>query len=1809
MPCKRLILIPGPLSLLNVLSLLHFQKFKGEYGICEDYLVVGDLGGDHNGNQQMLQICRQIAQAWSFKNIFYLKAGMPISSMSDFEKATAETKRQIRLPTADVVYTCRNWQYLNEVFLGAYPEARKICYGDGLGHLDLNTRIYGVPVNPSGFIPMDCAYLLTPNAIEKDAVFNCPIHLVEFDYFSGILNECSKKIEGLAAFCDSLVSRFGKAPTVITTSNLTESFKRDNVDDEIQEYLRCTLKLTQEGECIFIKGHPRQRLNQSGLLSAALCAHKRDAVADCEFSHVPLELFIPFLKIAKAITLNSSCCISLAYCLKSELYVGMGEETIRRFWPPQRQELGLMNEHLTSILVAQAYDRKFKPAWYFELPRPQKYHPAPIHMKWTDAGFKSADTISRKVGPAGQSSSVPESIRLYLGCGDKRKKGYINVDKYVSAPDVAVMDPLHLPYDNGVVDVILTEHMLEHLGKQEVPLALKEWARVLKPHGKLLMNLPNLEWCMQQWLAKPEKDRWGWQLDTIFGLQTHRGEFHQTGFTSARLHTLLKDAGFSEIRVTDIWSHGQSCFWIEALPQSTARFDEGFERDGDGWSMKSAKGHFSVASQKFGPDGRVSFDLRCCREGTYHSFPFQVLVSLNNQPMGVIPFSASWQGHTVELACDRLDADAEIRLEIGGLLRSGPAGFVATSQSGSLRLENVSVEAREGKRQHRFVCKASPIASIIIPVLNKVDYTRLCLAALDRHTPRGMYEIVLVDNGSSDETRELLNSLGTEVKVIRNPQNLGFAKACNQGGFLSRCKYLLFLNNDTEVTGGWFEHLLDEVEGDPLVGATGAKLVYPDGRLQEAGGIIFSDGKGWNFGNGDDAGKDIYNRRCEVDYCSGACLLVRREMFLKLGGLDERYSPAYYEETDLCFGLRKFGFKVTYRPDAVVIHHESATAGTGPSSFKRYLEINRRKFVEKWKNELTGQPPPPENETSAPLTSDRNRRSADPCGGVVAPIHVRQRKPIAGKMLVFFPHNPWPPKTGAHQRCLAMLKGFSSLGFDITLASSTQYSDSPWTPDSIASLQRDYGVHVHVYHPADSDLIVKRSPRYDTPSQIDWGLYTPLGLKEDFRRCFTQLDPDIVMISYAYWAGLVGGMEFSKALRLIDTHDLVTLNQNMRQHLCSRLSARSFSPEILAEHFFSEIETPGLTEECEIYDRFDYTIAISAADAQRIAENSHRTRIIHIPMTFTPVALKNTYSSAPIFVVGDNPFNLQAYYYFIAKVLPQIRKQEDKFVLKVGGYGSANWSPVDGVEILGPIADLPSLYADACFAVCPMIGTTGQQIKIVEAMAHGLPVVALRNAAMHSPIEHGVSGFIAEDAESFAGWTSFLYQRRDICREMGAHARETIRKNFSEGRLRSQLLDITSTRGRLKSERAADRLVRGITAATTRCQSPPERIVMLRTDAIGDTILAAGMIEPVRKKYPNAWLSVVCQEHVAEIYESCPYVDEVVGFNRGKLAKNDSYRQQLLNSLNRGVPTLLLNSVFSRDGIADWLAMGIQAPEKVAHWGDLCNISAELRLQNNHCYTRLVSERVDSASELQRHRDFLSACGIDATSLKPTLWLTQEDEIFADRFFVEKQLDASRTIALFIGAQHPIRIYPFYGKALSRVCKDEHLNVIAFGSSSETELNSTCLAEIGVNVINLCGKTSLRQTAALLKRCRLGVGAETGTAHMACAVGTPHVVVIGGGHFGRFMPYSPLTHLVCLPLECFGCNWRCRYPKPLCIWGVDPAVLEQAVGAALELNTTGPHVFIPRREDWNPPAGGPIWKWPPSINPAIKYMQISSDMI
>ncbi len=266
------------------------------------------------------------------------------------------------------------------------------------------------------------------------------------------------------------------------------------------------------------------------------------------------------------------------------------------------------------------------------------------------------------------------------------------------------------------------------------------------------------------------------------------------------------------------------------------------------------------------------------------------------------------------------------------------------------------------------------VASIIIPVFNKVEFTQKCIHSVIRNTAGINFEVIIIDNNSEDGTKEYLTGLSGDVKVVTNDENVGYTIACNQGARIASGKHLVFLNNDTEPQPGWLEQLITLAESDATIGAVGAKLVYPNGVLQEAGGMVFRDARGWNFGNGDNPDKAIYNRIYEVDYCSGACLLVKHDLFNKIGGFDEQYAPAYYEETDLCFSLRKQGYKTLYNPNALVIHHESITAGRDiQNGYKKYIELNRLKFAVKWDFELKMQDTHPSITGKSPFTADRAR--------------------------------------------------------------------------------------------------------------------------------------------------------------------------------------------------------------------------------------------------------------------------------------------------------------------------------------------------------------------------------------------------------------------------------------------------------------------------------------------------------------------------------------------------------------------------------------------------------------------------------------------------------------------------------------------------------------------------------------------------------------------------------------------------------------------------------------------------------------------
>ena len=256
---------------------------------------------------------------------------------------------------------------------------------------------------------------------------------------------------------------------------------------------------------------------------------------------------------------------------------------------------------------------------------------------------------------------------------------------------------------------------------------------------------------------------------------------------------------------------------------------------------------------------------------------------------------------------------------------------------------------------------APPTVSIVMPCYNGMAHTDACLTALRETLPADFAgEIIIVDDGSGAETVSGLKAwtkVEPRLRVLRNRTNLGFLRSVNKGAEAATGEILVFLNNDTIPIAGWLPPLLRTFREHPDAGAVGGRLVYPSGRLQEAGGVVFRDGSAANFGR-DDHNPDLplYRVFREVDYCSAALLATPRSVFLALGGFDAHYEPAYYEDTDYCFRLREQGYRVFLQPESVVVHCEGGTAGLDTSiGMKRYQVVNQNKFIERWQHVLERQ--------------------------------------------------------------------------------------------------------------------------------------------------------------------------------------------------------------------------------------------------------------------------------------------------------------------------------------------------------------------------------------------------------------------------------------------------------------------------------------------------------------------------------------------------------------------------------------------------------------------------------------------------------------------------------------------------------------------------------------------------------------------------------------------------------------------------------------------------------------------------------------
>ncbi|MES2606095.1 MAG: glycosyltransferase family 2 protein, partial [Pseudomonadota bacterium] len=358
----------------------------------------------------------------------------------------------------------------------------------------------------------------------------------------------------------------------------------------------------------------------------------------------------------------------------------------------------------------------------------------------------------------------------------------------------------------------------------------------------------------------------------------------------------------------------------------------------------------------------------------------------------------------------------------------GPVGVLRRARNKLLRpaprlpVVTASLPVAVNVRPLQFTEHQQPLISIVIPVFNKSEFTFHCLETTLLNSGELPYEVIVVDDCSSDNTQEVLQVV-KGIRVIRNEKNSGFIHSCNAGADAARGEYILLFNNDTEPQPGWLDALVNTFHDFPDCGMVGAKLLFADGKLQEAGGIVWQDGSAWNYGRGDDPNKPEYSYARRVDYCSGAVLLLRRADYFAWGKFDMHYAPAYYEDTDLAFKVRAAGKEVYYQPLARVVHFEGVSNGTDTGGgTKAYQVVNREKFVERWQHVLQNHRP---NGFMPELSKERG---------------VSQRALVVDARILM------PDNDSGSLRMFNLLKILQNIGFKVTFIPSNLQYHERYTP-------------------------------------------------------------------------------------------------------------------------------------------------------------------------------------------------------------------------------------------------------------------------------------------------------------------------------------------------------------------------------------------------------------------------------------------------------------------------------------------------------------------------------------------------------------------------------------------------------------------------------------------------------------------------------------------------------------------------------------------------------------------------------------------
>ncbi len=627
----------------------------------------------------------------------------------------------------------------------------------------------------------------------------------------------------------------------------------------------------------------------------------------------------------------------------------------------------------------------------------------------------------------------------------------------------------------------------------------------------------------------------------------------------------------------------------------------------------------------------------------------------------------------------------------------------------------------------------TPKVSIVIPMHGQYAVTRRCLAAIACAPTSVPFELVVVDDGSTDASAELFEAEAPGVRVIRHDFARGFNQACCSGAAAARAPFLVLLNNDTEPCAHWLEELLDPFERWPDTGLVGAQLIFADGRLQEAGGIVWGNGDPWNYGRGGNPydPRHAYSR-C-IDYASGAAMAIPADLWRRVGGFSPEFSPAYFEDTDLAFKVRQAGRTVRYAPLARVIHHEGVSNGSdteAATGLKRYQAINGPLFRQKWAHAFEGAQEP--NLADAESIKDRG---------------------IIGRALFLDHDTPRPDRDAGSHAALVEMELVQALGWKVSFLP----ANLAWLGRYTEALQRRGIEAIHApFVLSLEQLLRERGGEFDL----------------------------IYLTRYTVAA---------QALPLIARHApqarLLFCNADLH-HLRELRAARAAALEADAERALAQVRQVQQQELAvigQVHLTFSYSeVERAVIEAQTLggAPTAACPWVVEAPEQPTPLVGRTGLAFLGSY---NHPPNSEAIESFLEAVWPQLKQQQPDLQLHLYGSGlsaelGARWGALPGVVVEGWIADAGQVYSRHRLFIAPLRSGAGLKGKVAAAAAHGIPQVLSPVAAEATGLRHGQEIWIAEQPTQWIEAIEQLCSQDDLWQALSQASHRYARSTWSRER-------------------------------------------------------------------------------------------------------------------------------------------------------------------------------------------------------------------------------------------------------------------------------------------------------------------------------------------------------------------------------------------------------------------------------------------